>query len=425
MNTSLVRIVGTKRLRENMLILRIFSKFLVFAIGILIALNSFPIFAFASTGDSKHDADFQVAGWIPYWNHTNGIKDAKKNLKKIDVVYPFSFEVQSDGTLKDKADMQKSEWKKFIASAKKAKVEVIPSVIWFDGGMIHANLSYPELRKKHIAEIIQMVDEGNYNGVNIDYESKLSSTKDHFSAFLTELKEELGDGRTLACTIEARTPPASLYKDIPKTILYANDFKVIGKVCDTVEIMTYDQQRADIKLNEARLGEPYMPVSDVAWVEKVIKLALEDIPAEKILLGVPSYGHHYTVTVAPNWYRDYTKVGALNMPDMLDVAKEYKVKPVRNSAGEMGFSYMPKSFNFKFPKNISVPKNTPSANKVALQALMYANKTGQEVRFNYASYSDAGAMQAKIKLAKEYELRGVAFFKFDGEEDQKIWKALQ
>jgi len=402
------------------IIMRILSQLAIVIIGGLIVFNSFPIFAFASTSYSM-----EVAGWIPYWNDTKGIKDAQKNIKKIDVVYPFSFEVQSDGTLKDKANMKASEWTKFVKLAQSKNVDVVPSVIWFDGGSIHANLSYPELRKKHIAEIIKMVDEGNYDGVNIDYESKFSSTKDHFSAFLTELKKELGEDKILACTIEARTPPTSLYKVVPTTLLYANDFTVIGEVCDTVEIMAYDQQRADINLNESKSGAPYMPVADADWVEKVIKLALIDIPSDKILLGVASYGNHYEVTVGPNWFKNYRRIGALNMPDILDVAKEYKAKPSRNKAGEMSFSYMPKSSTFKFPSSIKAPKNTTSGELVSARALAYANKTGQEVTFNYASYSDVGAMTEKLKLAKEYDLRGVAFFKFDGEEDQKVWSVLR
>lgn len=405
-----------------MVILRIFSQILVLLVGALIIFNSFPIFAFAA---SSNDTNLEVAGWIPYWNDSRGIKDATKNIKKIDMVYPFSFEIQSDGTLKDKAGMDAKEWKKFLKMAQGKGVKVVPSIIWFDGGEIHANLSYPQLREKHIEEIMEMVDDGNFDGVNIDYESKLSSTKDHFSAFLTELKEELGDDRILSCTIEARTPPESLYKDVPKVLLYANDFKVIGEVCDTVEIMAYDQQRADLKLNESKSGTPYMPVADVDWVEKVVKLALKDIPEEKIMLGIPTYGHHYEVTVGPNWYKNYRKIGALNVPDILDVAKDYKVKGSRNKAGEMSYTYIPKSSTVVFPKNLVIPKKTPIGETVAAKALALANKTGQEVKFNMAWYSDAGAMGDKIKLAKEYDLRGVAFFKFDGEEDKNVWKLLK
>ena len=146
---------------------------------------------------------------------------------------------------------------------------------------------------------------------------------------------------------------------------------------------------------------------------------------EKIVLGVSTYGHHYAVTVAPNWYRDYWKLGAMNVPDILDIAKKNKVTPTRNGAGEMSFTYLPKSSEVKFPTSLVIPKNTPKGELVAAKALAYANKTGKEVVFHMGWYSDAGAILDKVKLAKKYGLKGVALFKIDGEEDQKAWQFLK
>ena len=91
----------------------------------------------------------------------------------------------------------------------------------------------------------------------------------------------------------------------------------------------------------------------------------------------------------------------------------------------MSFTYIPKSSNLKLSTALKIPKDTPKGNLVAARALAYANKTGETVTFNMAWYSDAEAMKQKIDLAKEYHLRGVALFKFDGQEDQKVWKYLQ
>jgi spore germination protein YaaH len=277
-----------------------------------------------------------------------------------------------------------------------------------------------------VKSIADMVKKGKFDGVDIDYESKKSETKLYFSLFLAELKTAIGN-KVLSCTIEARTPPESLYRpgEVPAVMNYANDYPSMNDVCDRIVIMAYDQQRADLNLNKERQGTPYMPVADVDWVEKVVKLALESFPEEKVVLGIPTYGNHYAITVAPEWYRDYTRIGALNAPDILDIAKEYRVTPTRNSAGEMGFTYLHKDSTVKFAKSLKVPKNTPKGLIVAAKALAHANKTGEEVTFRMATWSDGGAIIEKIELAEKYNLRGISLFKIDGEEDQKVWHYLE
>ncbi len=390
-----------------------------YVVLMLALLTLIPSFTFAATPTS-----LEVAGWIPYWRDSQGIKDAKKNIKDIDVVYPFAFSVKSDGDIKDLAGLKDKEWQSLFKLARSKDIEVIPTVMWSDGASIHTILSSTSSRSAHIEAIVEMVEKGKYDGVDIDYEAKKSETKDFFSQFLKELKAELGK-KLLTCTVEARTPPESLYREIPAVIAYANDYKEIAKHCDRVEIMAYDQQRADIQLNAKRTGQPYMPVSDADWVEKVITLALKDIPKEKLVLGIPTYGHHYALTVAPEWYKDYRKIGALNVPDILDIAKEYKVTPTRNAAGEMSFSYIPKSSDLKLSSALKIPKSTPKGNIVAARALAYANKTGETVTVNLAWYSDAGAIEDKMDLAQKYNLRGIALFKIDGEEDKKVWSLIK
>lgn len=370
-----------------------------------------------------HAAGLEVSGWIPYWRDSEGIEDALDHLSDIDRLHPFAFSVKEDGTLKDLAGLGDREWKNLIKKADTKNIEVVPTVMWSDGEAIHALLSNQTKRKNHINAIIKMVKAGRYDGVDIDYEAKLSETKDYFSLFLKELDKALGS-KMLTCTIEARTPPESLYHEVPEVINYANDYTAIAKYCDRVEIMAYDQQRADIKLNSERKGNPYMPLSDVDWVEKVVKLALEDIPKEKIVLGVPTYGHQYTVTVAPEWFRDYKRVGAINLPDMLDIVDEYDVTPGRNDGGEMAFTYFPDSSIWKILKSLPVPKGTPKGMEAAQQALLFATMADMEVEVRYALYSDATAVKDKIDLAKKYKLRGVSVFKIDGEEDQDIWTHL-
>ncbi len=365
-------------------------------------------------------ASFEVSGWIPYWASSDGTRSARKNLDSLTAVMPFSHTVKSDGTLNDLAKLSKSTWKRLISDAKRDGVRVTPTIMTSDGALVHTLLSNEKLREKHIEEIVEMVRKGKYDGVDIDYEGKRSASRPYFSLFLKELKEEL-DGKFLSCAIEARTPPDSLYRTVPAVIEYANDLKEIGKYCDRVNVMTYDQQRADLKLNDARKGSPYYPVADPEWVKKVIEYMARDISKDKLVIGVASYGREVALTVAPDWFQSYASIRAVNPDDALATAKKNKVKPSENKAGEQSFTYLPKNSPVKLRDLPAAPRGTPSGEEIAQRALLYANKTGKSVVVNMAWWSDAAAVADKVKIAKELGVRGVALFKIDGEEDEDIW----
>lgn len=401
-----------------------FKKYTRFSLGSFGFLLSSMLLLVLLPFPARAAHDLEVSGWIPYWATSKGTRDAMKHLSDIDVIHPFGFTIKSDGTLYDAMGLKKSAWRKLFKAADSKNVLVIPSVTSGDGALVHKILSDEGRRADHIAAIVSAVKKGQFDGIDIDYEAKRSETKDYFSLFLKELKEEL-DGKILSCAIEARTPPDSLYKVVPATIAYANDYDAIGQYCDRIELMTYDQRRADIKLNESKVGEPYMPLADTDWVRKVAEFAVKNLPKEKIVLGIPTYGHQYEVTVAPNWYRDYSRVGAINPPAALKLAKKEKITPSRNRGGELSFSYATKAAPRELrSSSLSVPEGTTSGNLIAARALAYANTTGNTAVINYVTWSDAESIRTKVELARELDLLGVAFFKFDGEEDPGMWDVL-
>lgn len=377
------------------------------------------LFVFFSSFSQLSASELQVSGWIPYWKLKEGMQSAKKNLSKLDEVYPFAFSVKSDGSLKDLANLDQKDSLKFIKNARANDVEVIPTVMSSSGADIHKILSDTNLRKKHIEEIVAVVKEGKYDGIDIDYEAKFAKTNTFFSRFLLELKNALKD-KTLVCTIEPRTPADSLYRQIPKDLEYANDYKEIGTHCDKVIIMAYDQQRADLKLNDLKKGLPYVPVSDVDWVRKVLELTMQTIPKEKIILGIPTYGHEYEIVATSLQLSGYSKLWALNPVYGVDTAKEYGIKPTRARSGEIAFSYIPKGSSSDFVKSLK-SKKTKSSEEIVSKALSYAQETKQPVKFNYVTWSDAEAVKQKVDLAKELQILGVSLFKIDGGEDKKIW----
>jgi spore germination protein YaaH len=324
----------------------------------------------------------KFAAWIPYWKKTAGAAETAAHLNQLSEISPFTFTVDSAGNLKDTAKLGLAPWSDLIAAARAKKVAVLPSILWNDSAAIDRTLSATGSRQSQIALITKEAVTGGWTGVDVDYENKYASTSPYFSAFLRELGTGLrARGKILSCTVEARTPPSSRYLVVPKKLEYANDYKALNKYCDEIRLMTYDQGTADIKLNLARrLGSYYFPIADPTWVRKVLDLAIKDISPKKIMLGVATYGYELEVT-DKNKFFDYRQVRSLSYRDLLNLSKQTGQALRRNNAGELYLTYAANS------------------------------------KMRYASFSDAKAIEAKIRLARIYGLRGVAIFKIDGESD--------
>ena len=376
---------------------------------------------FAALPTRAEAADLTVSGWIPYWASAKGIKEASRNLKSLDEVNPFAYSVKSDGSLADTAKLTSSSWKKLFRDAEKKGVDVIPTVMWSDRAGMERILMNPTLRANHVAHVAEMVEDGDFDGVDIDYENKSAATRPYFSLFLKELDAKLGS-KVLSCTIEARTPPESLYRTVPATIECANDFKEINKYCDQVKIMTYDQQTADWRLNEAN-PKPYAPLSDKAWVKKVMDLAAKDIDRDKLVMGIPTYGHEYQITIQPSGYMEYKKLWSLNPVYAKDTAKKMKATAARAQHGEMRLAYVPKD-SAAYKTKVKVASGVAKADLPIEQAKAHAKSSGKAATVNVMWWHDAGAISQKVDLAESLGIKGVAIFKIDGGADSKMWKEL-
>jgi|SRR6056297_109848 len=367
----------------------------------------------------------EAAGWVPWFQLEEGMASALNNIDELDTVYLFVYEVDSTGALVEKADLGTREWRRFIRKLERERVDIIPTVAWFDGAAIHEVLSDRRSRETLIDDLTELVDENDYDGIDIDFEQKKAETIDDFSRFLKDLEDELGR-HDLVCTIEPRMRPEHRWRpdQMPRTIEYANDYEAINEYCDRIQIMAYDQQRADVVLNTARRGVPYAPVADTDWVEHVVEFALEDFDADKTMLGLATYGRAWDVTVAPEWYRDYTRVASLNQPRILELAEKYQSPIGRTAAGEGVITYFPDTSPFQILDALPVPDDTPVGFEAAAKALLFANLTGMEVAVRFVTWSDAHSVEEKIEIAEEYNLEGISLFKIDGEEDPIIWELL-
>ncbi len=386
---------------------------------------TFPLSISAATS-------FEVTGWIPYWRVATGTTDTLPHLDTLTEVNPFVYTLRADGTLRDNgaasynSPIGAEPWLSFNAAAKARGVRVIPTVMSGDRETMHTVLSDQVLRTKLVNEIGTLVSAQGYDGIDIDFEFKYAKTKDYFSTFLKELKQRLGSTKWLMCTIETRIPNEDRYygTSVPTDAgMFSNDLPVINTHCDRVRIMAYDQQRIDLKLKAEveATGELHAPVADPRWVEKAITFMAKDIDKNKILIGVPTYGYEYVVTVYEGKEYNYDILWAFNPRYATDLAAQYGITPQRNSSGEMFFTYVGESPTSTAPTSLG----PNSAMLAASAASLFADTNKSHRDFRLVGWPDAQSMQQKIDLAKRLGVRGISIFKLDGGQDPNIWHVLQ
>lgn len=130
-----------------------------------------------------------------------------------------------------------------------------------------------ELRKIMINDIVSYVEKYNLDGINLDFEYMYKNDKDSFSKFVIELAPRL---RAInACLSVDVTAP-----DGGDNWSLCYDRKTIADAADYIVFMGYDQYGA------YTVGT----TSGYSWVENSIAKMLKDnIPSEKIILGLPFY----------------------------------------------------------------------------------------------------------------------------------------
>lgn len=377
------------------------------------------------TSAATWSSPFEISGWIPYWRSATGTAEAVAHIDVFKELNPFVYTLKKDGTLVDNGKLQEEPWISLRKMAKEKHIRFIPTIMSGDGDTIHALLSNTKARQRFEDAIAKEVKDKGYDGIDIDFEAKHAETKPYFSTFLKGLYQRLGT-KWLQCTIESRTPLDSRYEGTPPAdaTQYANDYVAINKYCDRVRIMAYDQQTIDVKLNKDAMGNPYIPVADPRWVEKVVVLASKSIAKSKIVIGVPTYGYEYLVTPLTQGYR-YDRLWAFNPQYGITTGLQYNTPPTRNSAGELSLQYFPYTNATTSAQALNVGPEIPISTEVMP---MTVTTTGMppatKMPFNILWWSDGQAIAQKVLLAKKLGVRGVAIFKIDGGGDPAMWPLL-
>ena len=192
----------------------------------------------------------------------------------------FSYQIKSDGSL---TGLYEETLINTARNAQVAPVMVVTNINsngGFDSALASTILNNTQMQDILINNIITILTDKNYYGVDIDFEYLYANDRETYIAFLTKLKARLS-----AINKYLSVAVAPKYRDNQQGILYeAHDYSAIGRIADRVIIMTYEWGYV--------YGEP-MAISPLSEVEAVIRYAVTRIPSEKILMGMPNYAYDW------------------------------------------------------------------------------------------------------------------------------------
>lgn len=234
---------------------------------------------------TKPVAEKQFVPWSPIgdkinltWEHVvSRNPDTSKipEMKGLNVISPTWFEIaDEEGNIRNLADANYVKW----AHDRGYQVWALISN-GFKLDRTHAFLSNYETRQKIIRQMIEYAHLYDLDGYNIDFENVYLKDKELLVQFVRELTPYLHE-QGLVVSIDVTT------KSNSETWSLFYDRKALGEVVDYMIVMAYDQTPAGSKTAGS--------VSTLPWTENGIKGILEDVPANKVLLGVPYYARLWT-----------------------------------------------------------------------------------------------------------------------------------
>lgn len=272
-------------------------------------------------------------------------------------VSPFAYEITEDGSLVQLQDED------IIATAIAQDVIPMMSITNFTSttagsNLAHVVLASPELRETVITNVLDVMEEKGYKGLNIDFENVLPEDRENYNTFLQLAVDRLHPQGYFVSTAVAPKVSATH----TGTLYEAHDYEAHGRIVDFVILMTYEWGY--------RFGPP-QAISPINEMRRVVEYALSVMPAEKIMLGFQIY--------ARDWLLPHLE-------------------------GQEAETFSPQEAIRRAVTHGAVIQYDP------ITQSPFFHYTDDQGRMHEVWFEDARSAQAKFDLMKQYGLRGVSYW---------------
>ena len=285
----------------------------------------------------------------------------EESLPYFTYLAPFSHSVTMEGELRPLDDGRLIEAALEDQTAPLLTVTNIGERGGFSSDIAHAVLTDEDVQNRLFGNIVSMLREKGYYGVNINFEYIYPFDRDSYSQFIAKAAERL---HPLGYPVSTAIAPKESAGQ--SGLLYtAHDYEAHGRYADRVILMTYEWGYT--------YGAP-QAVSPVNRIRNVLNYAVSVMPSGKILMGFSNYAYDWTLP----WRQG-------------DAARV-----ISNAAAvELAVS---KWAEIKYDTTAQAP---------------WFNYTDAENRRHVVWFEDARSALRRLRLVEEYDLAGISIWTVD------------
>ena len=256
----------------------------------------------------------------------------------------------------------------------------------FDPDMTSKILANESMWERYKQGLINYATEYGYDGYNFDFENVHYKDKAQLTKFVDFLAKGLRD-----YNLHSSIDVTGYSNSENWSLVY--DRKAYADAVDYVVLMAYDETWASSDIAG--------PVASYPWVRKHTEQMLSEVPASKLVLGIPFYMREWSVPVKGSW-EGKAKSKTLAMSKALDLEREYR--DVMRWDERLKSNYL------------------TLTNKNGVYGI-YDEKKPYEGTLTKIWFEDPQSLSYKVGLVKELQLAGVAAWR-KGFEASDVWPVL-
>jgi spore germination protein len=192
---------------------------------------------------------------------------------------PFAYLIREDGSMQPIDDQPALEAGRNLGVVPMMSITNFTST-YRGENLASVVLNSPEIRGRLLNNILQVMREKGYRGLNVDFENVLPADREAYNTFLQEAVNRLhAEGYFVSSALAPKTSATQT------GLLYeAHDYEAHGRIADFVVLMTYEWGY--------RKGPP-QAISPLNQIRRVLDYAVTVIPRRKIYFGFQIYARDW------------------------------------------------------------------------------------------------------------------------------------